>query len=90
MQIALISTALAIVLLLCFVWAIKTGLRIGLDLAKGKAPNINLSPVKAVTEAIEQHEQRQEEKKAEEELADIMNCSSESMLQAIKKENSKL
>lgn len=51
MQIALISTALAIVFFLCFYLAFRTGLRLGMQTAKGNIP-AKLDPVKAVKDAV--------------------------------------
>ncbi len=51
MQIAIISTALAIVLFLCAYLGFRTGLRLGMQTAKGHIPP-KLEPVRAVKEAI--------------------------------------
>jgi len=51
MQIAIISTSLAIVLFLCFYIAFRTGLRLGMQVAKGQIPP-KIDPVKSVKEAI--------------------------------------
>jgi hypothetical protein len=51
MQTALISTGLAIVLFLCLYLGFRTGLRLGMQTAKGQPPP-KLAPVKAVKEAV--------------------------------------
>jgi hypothetical protein len=51
MQIAIVSTALAIVLFLCAYLGFRTGLRLGMQTAKGHIPP-RLEPVRAVKEAI--------------------------------------
>lgn len=51
MQIAIISTGLAIVLFLCAYLGFRTGLRLGMQTAKGHIPP-KLEPVRAVKEAI--------------------------------------
>lgn len=62
--------------------AYTVGLKHGKQLAKGNIPKVNLNPVKAVVEVIEQ---KKEEKKADTELEDIMSATREGMLEAIKK-----
>lgn len=51
MQIAIISTALAIVLFLCAYLGFRTGLRLGMQTAKGQIPP-KIAPVKAVKDAL--------------------------------------
>ncbi|HBV95800.1 MAG: hypothetical protein JL50_10930 [Peptococcaceae bacterium BICA1-7] len=51
MQTAIISTGLAIVLFLCLYLGFRTGLRLGMQTAKGNVPP-KLAPVKAVKEAV--------------------------------------
>lgn len=51
MQIAIISTGLAIVLFLCLYLGFRWGLRLGMQTAKGQIPP-KLEPVKAVKDAI--------------------------------------
>ena len=52
MQIAIISTALSIVFFLCMYFGFKTGLRIGMEAAKGNPPQPVKNPVIAVQDAI--------------------------------------
>lgn len=86
--IAVLSAILVVAFFMC-VGAYCLGLKHGKQFTSGVIPKLNLNPIKAVAEALEQHEQKQEEKKVEEELDDILNCSAESMLKAIKLEKSK-
>jgi hypothetical protein len=51
LQIAIISTGLAIVLFLCLYLGFRTGLRLGMQTAKGHIPS-KIEPFKAVKEAI--------------------------------------
>ena len=66
MQIAIISTALAIVLFLCFCLAFRWGLKLGIDVSKGKP----IEPLKSPIKAIQEHIENKETKKAENELQD--------------------
>jgi hypothetical protein len=65
-----------------FIW----GIRIGKTLAEGKIPQVQINPVRMAIKAVEQHEQKKEEEKLQDELTDIMGATRESMLNAIKKE----
>lgn len=51
MQIAIISTALAIVLFLCLYLGFRTGLRLGMQTAKGQIPP-KIEPAKSIKDAI--------------------------------------
>ena len=51
MQIAIISTGLAIVLFLCLYLGFRTGLRLGMQAAKGHVPP-KIAPVKAAKDAL--------------------------------------
>lgn len=51
MQIAIISTALAIVLFLCLYLGFRQGLRLGMQTAKGQIPP-KLDPIGAVTQTV--------------------------------------
>jgi len=62
-----------------YVTGFTIGLTHGKQVQKGITPTIN--PIKSITQVIEQHT---EDKKIKEELTDIMNCTKESMLKAIK------
>ena len=63
MQIALISTGLAIVLFLCLYLGFRTGLRLGMQTTKGQIPPKIRNPVEAVKDKIA--EAKQEEATAE-------------------------
>ena len=52
MQIALISTGLAIVLFLCLYLGFRTGLRLGMQTARGQIPPKIRNPVEAVKDAV--------------------------------------
>ena len=54
MQIAVISTGLAIVLFLCLYLGFRTGLRLGMQTSKGQLPP-KLEPGKAIKDAIAPH-----------------------------------
>ena len=51
MQIAIISTVLAIVLFLCLYLGFRTGLRLGMQTAKGQIPT-KIDPVGAVVQKV--------------------------------------
>ena len=69
MQTIIISTALAIVLFLCLYFAFREGLRIGKELAQGKAPE----PIKTPVKAIQEHKVNKEIEKANKEFQDELN-----------------
>lgn len=52
MQIAIISTALGIVLFLCLFLGFKTGIRLGMNTVKGITPPPLKNPVIAVQDAV--------------------------------------
>lgn len=52
MQIAIASVALAIVLFLCLYLGFRTGLRLGMQVAKGEAPE-SIKPVQAVVNTVQ-------------------------------------
>jgi hypothetical protein len=54
MQTAIISAGLAIVLFLCLYLGFRTGLRLGMQTAKGQIPPKIASPVQAVKQAVEE------------------------------------
>lgn len=66
MQIAITSTALAIVLFLCLYFAFREGLRLGMDTAKGKEPE----PVKTPVKAFQEYKVNKEMEKKEKEFED--------------------
>jgi hypothetical protein len=73
MQIALISTALAIVLFLCLYLGFRTGLRLGMNTAKGITPQPIKSPAKAIQEFKENKEQEKINKAYMEGLNSILS-----------------
>jgi hypothetical protein len=70
MQIAIISTALAIVLFLTLYFGFREGLRLGMNVSKGKP----IEPVKSPIKAIQEHIENKEVKKAEKELQDEIDA----------------
>ena len=72
MKIIIISTALAIVLFLCLYFAFREGLRIGKELAQGKAPEPIKTPVKAIQEHKVSKETEKANKAFQDELSSIM------------------
>jgi hypothetical protein len=64
MEIAIISTALGIVLFLCFLYAFKTGLRLAKIISEGK----DIPKVKTPLEAIKEHKIDKELEKKEKEF----------------------
>ena len=82
------ETVFSMAIGLCFfitcITAYTIGLKHGKAIQNGITPKVNLNPVKAITEAIEQHEQKKEEKETEAQLADVFSYSRESALKAIK------
>jgi hypothetical protein len=62
MMIAIISTALSIVLFLCLYLGFRTGLRLGMNTAKGITPEPIKTPLKAVQEYKENKEQAEANK----------------------------
>ena len=70
MQIAIISTALAIVLFLTLYFGFREGLRLGMNVSKGKP----IEPIKSPIKAIQEHVESKETKKAEKELQDEIDA----------------
>jgi hypothetical protein len=64
MEIAIISTALGIVLFLCFLYAFKTGLRLAKIISEGK----DIPKTKTPLEAIKEHKIDKELEKKEKEF----------------------
>jgi hypothetical protein len=81
----IIGLIVGLVFFIATIIAYTIGLKHGRQIQQGNTPKVNINPVKAIVEAVEQHEQKQEGKKADGELADIMSYSAESALMAIKK-----
>lgn len=73
MQIAIISTALSIVLFLCLYFGFREGLRLGIDVSKGKPIEPLKSPIKAIQEHIENKETKKAEKELQDEIDSIMS-----------------
>lgn len=72
MVIAIISTALAIVLFLCLYLGFRTGLRLGMNAAKGIAPPPLKNPVIAVQDAVNEAKQHGKQIKADDLFAEGM------------------
>lgn len=70
MQIAIISTALAMVLFLTLYFGFREGLRLGTNVSKGKP----IEPIKSPIKAIQEHVESKETKKAEKELQDEIDA----------------
>ena len=70
MQIAIISTALAMVLFLTLYFGFREGLRLGMNVSKGKP----IEPIKSPIKAIQEHVESKETKKAEKELQDEIDA----------------
>jgi hypothetical protein len=80
---------LAGTLILAFFMCISAfilGVKVGKQLGNNQVPTVNLNPIKAVTNAIEKHEQKKESEKLDDELQAILGATKESMLEAVKKE----
>lgn len=72
MQIAIISTALGIVLFLCLLLGFKEGLRLGMNTAKGIQPTPLRNPVQAVIETVEGVKAHKDNEEYDKELAEMM------------------
>lgn len=70
MQIAIVSTIIGIVLFLCLYFGFREGLRLGIDVSKGKP----IEPLKSPIKAIQEHVESKEAKKAEKELQDEIDA----------------
>lgn len=70
MQTIIISTALAIVLFLCLYFAFREGLRLGMNVSKGK----DIEPVKTPIKAIQEYKTNKEVEKANKEFQDELNA----------------
>jgi hypothetical protein len=70
MQTIITSTALAIVLFLCLYFGFREGLRLGMNVSKGKP----IEPLKSPIKAIQEHIENKEVKKAEKELQDEIDA----------------
>ena len=73
MQIAIISTALSIVLFLCLYFGFRAGLRLGIDVSNGKPIEPLKSPIKAIQEHIENKETKKSENELQDEIDSIMS-----------------
>lgn len=72
MQIAIISTALSLVLFLCLYLGFRTGLRLGMSVSKGTPPTPLRSPVQAVIETVEGVKAHKDNEEYDKELAEMM------------------
>jgi hypothetical protein len=72
MQIAIISTALAIVLFLCTFLGYREGIRLGMTTAKGIIPEPIKNPVQAVREIKQHIDESKEAKEEADEIAAMM------------------
>ena len=70
MQIAIVSTILGIVLFLCLYFAFREGLRLGMDVSKGKP----IEPLKTPIRAIQENKTSKETEKANKEFQDELNA----------------
>jgi hypothetical protein len=81
MQIAIISTALAIVLFLCFLLAFLFGLRLGKTVSEGKNIPTPMQAVKTVIKEVkaikQEHEQDKADKKYNEALERLYSYTGE-------------
>jgi preprotein translocase subunit SecF len=69
MLIAIISTIIAIVLFLCLYFAFREGLRLGMNVSKGK----DIEPLKTPIKAIQEHKANKETEKANKEFQDELS-----------------
>lgn len=67
----IIAVALGIVLFLCLYLGFKTGLRLGMQTARGKIPEVN--PVTIIKEAHDKREIEKENKELNSEIEEIMS-----------------
>jgi len=72
MQIAIISTALGIVLFLCGFLGFKEGLRLGMTTVKGIPPTPPKNPIQAVTETVDEIKVHHENAEYDKELAEML------------------
>lgn len=72
----------------CTIVAYAKGVENGMDMFKGKAPKIELNPIKPILKAIKQHEEEKEVKALADDLTEALGYSKESAMQAVKKERS--
>ena len=79
MQIIITSTALAIVLFLCLYFGFREGLRLGMNVAKGKEIEPPKSPIKAVQEHKINKELEKKEKEFEEGIKAIFEYDPDSV-----------
>ena len=70
MQTIIISTALAIVLFLCLYFGFREGLRLGMNVSKGK----DIEPLKTPIKAIQEHKANKKTEKANKEFQDELNA----------------
>jgi len=68
--IATIGTTIGIVLFLCLYFAFREGLRLGMNVSKGK----DIEPVKTPIRVIQEHKTNKEVEKANKEFQDELNA----------------
>ena len=81
-----IGIVVGLLIFCCTIVAYAKGVESGMDMFAGKAPKLNLNPVKAITKAVEQHKEEKEEKALTDDLTAAMGYSKESALEAVKKD----
>lgn len=72
MEIAITSTIIAIVLFLCLYFGFREGLRLGMNVSKGKEIEPLKSPIKAIQEIKENRELEKKEREFQEGVKAIM------------------
>jgi hypothetical protein len=86
MQYIILGTVIGLCFFISTVKAYSLGLSHGKQLSNGTVPQVNLNPVKAVTKAVETHQQKKESDKLSDELSAVLGYSYNSALDAVKKE----
>lgn len=82
----LILAAVLVVAFFMSVSAFIFGIKVGKQLNNNQVPAVNINPIKAVTQVVEQWKENKQMEQAADELNDLMSASRESMLEHIKKE----
>lgn len=72
-------------LFICTIASYSLGVKHGKEMARGKAPEINLNPVQAVTKAVKAKQEKEEQEKAIDELEELLGYNSGLALEAIKR-----
>jgi hypothetical protein len=79
MQIAILSTIIGIVLFLCLYFGFREGLRLGMNVSKGKEIEPLKSPIKAIQEIKESKELEKKEKEFDEGMKAILEYDPDSV-----------